>query len=305
MNEDCCFTAAECWIFEHELQERVAVDNALIPAPGEAVSAGGSRFHLRRFGESAERTILLEAGLTMMSSCWGWLAPELARVGTVLAYDRAGLGWSEERDGLRDAKQLATELAELLEALEIRGELVLAGHSMGAMFNRAFLKQNPGRAARVVWLDPTHPEQLARSRRMQTFFFFLEVAHLLAARNLPTITLRIVPHLSGLPRNDFQALSFFLKSARHLKTTAREARAWKQSGEYVQGVRLGATPLLVVSAQKNALRNSMQYQSELAGASSNSRHVTLTDVSHLSMLAQREHCMRVANEIISFIKQGT
>jgi pimeloyl-ACP methyl ester carboxylesterase len=256
---------------------------------------------VRRFGDGAERTILLEAGLTMMSSCWGWLAPELAKVGKVIAYDRAGLGWSDEREGLRDSKQVAEEMTGLLDAMEIKGELVLVGHSMGAMFNRAFLRQHPNRAARVVWLDPTHPEQLARSRRMQAFFFFLEVAHLLAARNLPSITLRMVPHLAGLPRADFQAVSLFLKSARHLKTTAREARAWKQSGEYVKGETLGATPLLVISAQKNALRNSMEYQKDLAGLSSKSQQVTMTDVSHLSMLAQQEHCTRVANEMVSFL----
>ncbi|MGZ8899188.1 MAG: alpha/beta fold hydrolase [Limisphaerales bacterium] len=273
-------------------------------APGEFVLAAGSRFHVRRFDGSAERTILLEAGLTMMSSCWGWLAPELAKVGTVLAYDRAGLGWSDEREGLRDAKQIAEELTALVELMPQNGELILVGHSMGAMFNRAFLKQHPDRAARVIWLDPTHPEQLARSRRMQAFFFFLEVAHLLAARNLPSITLRIVPHLSGLPKVDFQALSLFLKSARHLKTTAWEARAAKQSGEYLRGNTLGKTPLLVISAQKNALRNSVRYQQELAALSSNSRHITFTDMSHLSMLAQQEHCGRVTKEIISFLAEA-
>lgn len=273
-----------------------------MPAPGEMVLAAGSRFHVRRFEGGAERTILLEAGLTMMSSCWGWLAPELAKTATVLAYDRAGLGWSDEREGLRAAKQIADELTALLEVMQPKGELVLVGHSMGAMFNRAFLKQHPHRAVRLIWLDPTHPAQLARSRRMQAFFFFLEVAHLLAARNLPSITLRIVPHLSGLPKLDFQALDLFLKSARHLKTTAMEARAAKQSGEYLRGNTLGTTPLLVISAQKNALRNSARYQKELAALSSNSRHVTFTDMSHLSMLAQQEHCRRVANEIISFLE---
>ena len=277
------------------------MDNALIAAPGEMIEAGGSRFHVRCYEGPHDRTFFLEAGLTMMSSCWGWLAPELTKLGTVIAYDRAGLGWSDERDGLRDAKQNAEESKELLRVLAPSGKLILVGHSMGAFFNRALRKQQPEIAPAVIWLDPTHPEQLTRSRRMQTFFFFLEFAHLLAARGLPTITLRMVPHLEGLPERDFQAVKHFLKNSRHLKTTAREARAWKLSADYIRETNLGVTPLLVISAQKNALRRWGEYQKELSGLSSNSRHVTFTDMSHLSMLAQREHALRVAQEIGAFV----
>lgn len=281
------------------------MDNGLTAAPGEMIAAGRSRFHVRRFGGSAGRTFIMEAGLTMMSSCWGWIAPELAKCGTVIAYDRAGLGWSEAREGLRDAKQVGEELDELVGELKIEGEVVLVGHSMGAFYNRAFLKQKPGFANAVVWLDPTHPEQLPRSRRMQTFFFFLEFAHLLAARDLPSITLRMVPHLEGLPAEDIQAVKLFLKQARHLRTTAREARAWKISAEYIRETNLGATPLLVISAQKNALRRWGEYQKELAALSEKSKHVTFTDVSHLSMIAEREQAKRVVDVVREFVETLT
>ena len=127
------------------------------------------------------------------------------------------------------------QVAQLAAALKISGEVVLVGHSMGAFYHRALLKQRPGFASALVWLDPTHPEQLPRSRRMQTFFFFLEFAHLLATRDLPSITLRMVRHLQGLPAEDFRAVKFFLKQAQHLKTTARvpgaDAAAFKTIAE--------------------------------------------------------------------------
>ena len=272
-----------------------------MPAPGELIPVNGSHFHVQRCGHSAAHTILLETGLTMMSACWGWLAPELAKFANVVSYDRAGLGWSEERMGLRDARQIAEELTALTKTVGLRENVVLLGHSMGAMFNRAFLRQNPGFASGLVWLDPAHPDQLPRSRRMQTFFFLLEFAHLLASRNLPSITLRIVPHLKDLPERDYHCLRAFLKNARHLKNTALEARAWKQSADYARGAELGATPLLVISAQKNALGHWVTYQQELAGLSSKARHVTFTDVSHLSMLSHREHATRAAAQIQKFV----
>ena len=64
-----------------------------------------------------------------------------------------------------------------------------------------------------------------------------------------------------------------------------------------------ATPLLVISAQKNALRRWGEYQKELAALSENSKQVTFTDVSHLSMIAEREHARRVAEEIGRFIAE--
>lgn len=268
--------------------------------PGEMISAKGSQYHVRRWGNNGP-TIFLETGLTMMSACWGWLAPALAETNRVIAYDRAGLGWSDEREGLRDAAQIATELEGLRKALRVEEPAVLLGHSMGSLFNRASYRLNPANISALIWLDPAHPDQLPRSRRMRAFFFLLEFAHLLAGRNLPSITLRIVPQLKGLPERDYRAIKWFLKNPRHLRTCAREARAWKFSADHVAGVGLGDVPLLVVSAQKNALGNWTRYQQELAALSSRSRQVTFTEMSHLSMLANQEHVARVASEISRFL----
>ena len=136
---------------------------------------------------------------------------------------------------------------------------------------------------------------------MRAFFFLLEFAHLLARHNLPSISLRIVPHLKGLPEQDYRAIKCFLKNPRHLRTCARESRAWKLSADHVASFTLGDVPLLVVSAQKNALRNWPRYQQELAALSSRSRHVTFTEMSHLSMLASQEHARRLGAGINGFL----
>jgi hypothetical protein len=108
-----------------------------------------------------------------------------------------------------------------------------------------------------------------------------------------------------LPAEDFQAVKLFLKQSRHLRTTAREARAWKISAEYIRETNLGATPLLVISAQKNALRRWGEYQKELAALSEKSKHVTFTDVSHLSMIAEREQAKRVVDVVREFVETLT
>ncbi len=109
-----------------------------------------------------------------MTACWAWLAPELSVFAQVIAYDRAGLGWSDEREDPRDARQIAEELSALLKALEIGEPAFLLGHSMGSIFNRAYLRQHPEALQGLIWLDPAHPEQIQRrgiQGRLRNLFF--------------------------------------------------------------------------------------------------------------------------------------
>lgn len=248
--------------------------------------------------------MLLECGLTMMSSCWGWLAPELANFARVITYDRAGLGWSDERGGVRESRTMADELAGLLTALGVQERIVLAGHSMGAICNRAFIRMNPQKVNALVWLDPAHPEQINRRgirRRMRNLLFYIEAAQLLATCGVPAIELPLLKSLDELPSNDFRTLRSFLRNPRHLRAIAREARAWHASGEFLRDQRLDETPLLMASARKNALPGWVGLQQDLAALSSRTTHLTFSEMSHISMLANRDHVIKVAAEIRGFV----
>lgn len=242
--------------------------------------------------------------MTMMSACWGWLAPELANFTQVLSYDRAGLGWSEERDGLRDGEQIAFELSALLEVLSVKGPVVLIGHSMGALFQWGFLRERKGLAQAMIWLDPAHPDQMKRReirRRVRNLIFYIEAARLLAAKNVPAIELPLTRHLQGLPPEKFQTLRRFFRNPGHLRSSAREARAWDATVENLHSVSLREIPLLVISAERNAMPGWGELQKDLPSLSRNSRHVTFPDMSHISMIANRAHAVRVAEEIRGFL----
>ena len=64
---------------------------------------------------------------------WGWdhLRDELSQVSRVCAYDRAGIIWSEPREGPRDAERIADELHALLVAASEAPPYVMVGHSLG------------------------------------------------------------------------------------------------------------------------------------------------------------------------------
>src|SRR5437868_1723305 len=110
-----------------------------VQPPGEMFDIGGRRLHALITGEpSGKRPVVLEAGLTAMSSCWAWVQEELSKTTQVLSYDRAGLGWSDPTLESKDAHSIAKDLNRLLNAAKFPRPFVFAGHSMGGIFGRAY-----------------------------------------------------------------------------------------------------------------------------------------------------------------------
>lgn len=279
----------------------------LLSPPGELAMVHGRRIHWRRWGTPTDLPpVILECGLTMMSSCWGWIAPELGRYTEVMAYDRAGLGWSEEREGIREAVAIRSELIGLLETIGFARPWVLAGHSMGALLHRALALEKPDWCRAFIFLDPAHHRQMSWNRsvrrRMRNFFLLLEGINLLASRGLPTVTLPLEAAAHHLPEPDRQHLLSWFRNPRHLRTTVREARAWQETSHLVESSQLASIPLLILSAQKHPLPGWEEMQHDLLSLSSDSQQVTFTDASHLSMLTQRDHALRTVEAMIRFIQ---
>jgi pimeloyl-ACP methyl ester carboxylesterase len=283
------------------------VDNFpnLSNAPGEWITVEGTRFHFQRFlrDENAP-TILFETGLTMMSACWGWLAPAVSAFANVITYDRAGLGWTAQRPPPRNIQTLAREAHLFLRALNVTGPIFLLGHSMGALVNRAFFKLFPEQVRGMIWLDPSHPKQLAdnreMARRMKRYFFWLEAAQFLARKSIPGFELPLLHQIHGLPTDQFKIARHFLRNPGHLRTSAFEARAWNDSAKYLANQTFDNLPLLTISAQKNALPGWSNLQSELASLSTDSTHLTFTEASHVSLLCNKAHSDHCATTVKNF-----
>ena len=71
--------------------------------------------------ESSKPTIILEAGIASFSSNWAWVQAELAAFTRVVAYDRAGLGWSDPAPEPQDAQESADDLHTALQKAGIPG----------------------------------------------------------------------------------------------------------------------------------------------------------------------------------------
>ncbi|MFA5858130.1 MAG: alpha/beta hydrolase, partial [Elusimicrobiota bacterium] len=78
----------------------------------------------------------------------------LAQDVTVLTYDRAGYGWSSAGKFPRTPEQVAVELDEILNTLNLAPPYILVGHSIGGLYARQYAMMAPGKVAACVFLDP-------------------------------------------------------------------------------------------------------------------------------------------------------
>lgn len=120
--------------------------------------ADGRRINLDCRGSGAP-VVILETGWGDTTLMWATIHDSLAEHTTTCAYDRAGLGFSDPRDGETTLAAIEADLAQVAEVAG-RGEpVILVGHSKGGVFVRQFAAARPGRVAGLVLLDPGGPEK--------------------------------------------------------------------------------------------------------------------------------------------------
>ena len=104
----------------------------------------GVRLSVRDFGSpDAARTVLLLHGFCLDQRTWEPHAEELSSTpGTrVITYDHRGHGKSDLADiRTYTIPQLASDLADVIRIMRVRGEVTVAGHSMGGMTALEYMK---------------------------------------------------------------------------------------------------------------------------------------------------------------------
>jgi pimeloyl-ACP methyl ester carboxylesterase len=129
------------------------------PPPGAIYNVNGYAMHLYCTGASAP-TVIVEAGLGNDFIRWQKVQPEVAKFTRICTYDRAGLGWSDERPEPHDAKHIAQQLHALLQAAGENGPIVLVGASAGGYYARQFVSDFPQLVAGIVFADSSVPDQV-------------------------------------------------------------------------------------------------------------------------------------------------
>jgi pimeloyl-ACP methyl ester carboxylesterase len=279
------------------------------PPPGRLVDVGGYRLHLAVTGdESARPTVILDSGMVSFSSNWAWVQPELAKVTRVVAYDRAGLGWSDPGPRPRDAGQCAKELYAALQDLGITGPFVLAGHSYGGLTVRAFAALYPDEVAGMVLVDGSHPDQWVRfGVSSKVLGYGNRVSSVVARFGLFRVMDAEYRLLAdGLPPRAYVELMAFGRTPRALSTAGNAALAWddRTRPQVNAAPGLGDLPLIVLSvtSQPRMADKLTAMQAELPALSSQSQHITVEGAYHEGLLTQRDDAGVVTESILRVVE---
>ncbi len=110
--------------------------------------------------------VALIHGLGLTRAVWQWLLPDLHKF-RVLTYDLIGHGETAPPEGEPTLKDLADQLAHLLDYLNI-GKAAIVGFSLGGMIARRFAQDYPARTTALVVLHSAHK----RTERQQAAILF-------------------------------------------------------------------------------------------------------------------------------------
>src|SRR5215470_15533903 len=104
----------------------------MVPPPGQLVSVGSHRLHIRCDGNGSP-PVIFDAALGGSSLSWSLVQPAVASFTRACSYDRAGFGWSDAGPLPRTAGRIADEWRTLLERTGVAPPFLPVGHSFGGL----------------------------------------------------------------------------------------------------------------------------------------------------------------------------
>jgi pimeloyl-ACP methyl ester carboxylesterase len=275
-------------------------DRAALTMKGQLLDVGDHRLHIQCTGTGTP-TVVLEGGLGEPSPAMaGWIAPAVAPTTRVCVYDRSGYAWSDPAQSPEDGRAVATDLHTLLAAAGVAPPYVLAGHSSGGVYTRIFAGMYPTDVAGLVMLDAQPADVYTELPGWRTFYALYRrgeaLAPSLARLGIARIAYDIVP--SGLPpteRAEEQAVMSTAAYYRALHDEIAQLRTSLTQAQQVTGY--GDTPLIVVTAGRDAQDGWLPLQDSMARLSTNSVHRILPDATHASLI-EDQHDSRYASSAI-------
>ncbi|PDZ48488.1 alpha/beta hydrolase [Bacillus sp. AFS094611] len=129
----------------------------------EYVQVDDFKMYTKKFqGKKLQPVIIMEAGYGDYSKTWDHIAEELTGYGTVLTYDRAGLGKSEKSSKRDISSEMVKDLRCCLAQLQLKPPYIFIGHSFGGINARLFATFYPEDMLGIVLVDST-PENYKES----------------------------------------------------------------------------------------------------------------------------------------------
>jgi pimeloyl-ACP methyl ester carboxylesterase len=283
--------------------------------PGRLLTVDGSRVHVVEAGVGRP-TIVFESGMGGNVLDWTGVIAALPASTHRLAYDRAGLGWSEGRSGPRTPSRIVDELEAMLRTAGAEPPYVFVAHSMGSRYARLFAMRHPEAVSGLVLVDGYHEgwdaavgkEALASfiGARLRTWSFLALLGRLGIVRLLgPRMISLLGPDFRNMPRGERARYATVLAESPALQVAGDELRHGGDSSDGLAAASLGDLPLVVIThgvpfrdaTQERAWQES---EVEMAARSSRGHLVHASRSAHSVMIAEP----RVVVEAIEEVNPG-
>lgn len=291
------------------------------PAPGQLIDVDGYKLHIHCMGQGSP-TVILESGWVESSSTWLFIQLEVAKSTRVCSYDRAGYGWSDPSPHPRTASWRADELHTLLVNANVRGPIVLVGHSLGGMLVRVYAHNYPDEVVGMILVDSMHEEQYERlpgakssiPGAVQQF----RMLGMLSSTGFMALAPQAIPN-QEFPDEVFAQYKVAWATTGHLTAAAAEISAMLESTAEVRALQItsfGNLPLRVLSAGLDfpipslSEAENQQYweetramQSELAALSSMSKQTIAEQSGHQIQFDQPDLVIDAVHGMVDEIKK--
>jgi pimeloyl-ACP methyl ester carboxylesterase len=179
--------------------------------------------------DTGKPTIILEAGMASFSSNFAWVQQNLKRVTRVVAYDRAGLGWSDSGLKPRDAQRSAREPVYGAAARWNHRPYVVADIRMADLCAR-LADLFPNEVVGMVLIDASHPDQWAHipaAKGGRTVAFANRMTAMLGRFGLLRFWNPESKLIDGLPPRQYAEMKAFLALPRQWSTGADGLAVWE------------------------------------------------------------------------------
>ncbi len=195
------------------------------------IDIGARRLRVVRAGPAGPSPLIVcEHGAFGCAADWAVVQEKLVALGLrSLAYDRAGLGYSDPGPSPRDGREINQDCEALLAAIGEGGPVLLVGHSMGGLMVRLFALTRPERVVGLVLVDAMTPEIIdipGGRRAIQGFGRLLQVASFAGRLGLMAPVARVSSGFIGLTGAAAREKRHIHGLATHARWAAAEVLGW-------------------------------------------------------------------------------
>lgn len=138
-------------------------DSSRFAAPGRLVSIGRGRLHLICAGSETPTVIFERSGVGTAVSFEKVLSL-VSPTTRACAYDRRGMGWSDQMPGAISVALLADDFQLLQNRADLRPPYLLVAASIGGLTAEMFARRHPELVAGIVFVDAMDSGALDKPR---------------------------------------------------------------------------------------------------------------------------------------------